>query len=263
MRIEGSYLVPSRSSEKTSEVKNTSTNNTISSFGDYYEHINEEASATYENRVYYRIEVADTYEKPDYSTMNENEIYNAVLDEYKHKFGDDFLDRKKLCLSPVTYEEATIYSDFHLKLENLLGGPKEVRAVAREATYGDMSDDEVREAIVEQYSQDTMTLRDFMYISYEMQRVGVDVGTGQLASLMQSDPEPNKPRAVLNGFNYTPQTAQDRNDSFLSLVDKPLNTSSIMTHLNGMSFANTPAYSPMTSSFISDLIKKSQHVFLQ
>lgn len=254
MRIEGSYLVPSRSSEKTSEAKNTSTDNTTSSFADCYEHISEDASATYENRVYYRIEVADTYDIPDYSAMTDSEKYNAVLDEYKHKYGENFLERKKLCLSPVTYEEATIYSDFHLKLEKLIGRTKEIHAAARAADYGDMTDDEVREAIVKQYSQDPMTLRDFMYISYELQRVGVDVGTWQLASLMHSDPEPNNPRAVFNGLNYTPQTAQDRNDYFLILADKPLNTSSIMTHLNGMRFANTPAYSNLTSEFIFKLI---------
>ncbi len=253
MRIEGSYLMPSSASEKTGEVKNTSPNNTVSSFSDFYEHISEDASAIYEKRVYYRVEVAETYEKPDYSTMSDNEIYNAVLDEYKHKYGDDFLEREKLCLSPVTYEESKIYFDFHLKLEKLLGGSKQIRAAAREAAYGDMTDDEVREAIVKQYSQDSMTLRDFMYISYEMKRVGVDVGTWQLASLMQSDPEPNKPRMISHGLNYTPQTAQEKNDCFLSLVDKPLNTASLITHLNGMRFANTPAYSHLTDQFISNL----------
>ncbi len=151
-------------------------------------------------------------------------------------------------MSPRTNAEADMYGNFILALEKQFGvSSVEISKAAREAAYGDMTQEEVRGAILQQYSQKPMTLRDFMYMSYEMSRVGVDVGTRQLASLMQSDPHPNRPRPLY------PKTQQEQNDYFMSIVDKPLDIASVTLHLDGIRFANAPSYSSLTTKFISNL----------
>lgn len=246
MRVESNNCIPTQSYGKVTEKKEITSNNMESTFSDLDEYIHEEPDI-YSNRTYYRIEVDQSYERPDYSTMSDGEIYNAVLDEYKYKYGDDFLERRILCLSPVSFAETTMYVRFRRELEKLIGGSKEIQAAAREAAYGDMTQEEVRGAILQQYSQKPMTLRDFMHMSYEMSRVGVDVGTRQLASLMQSDPHPNRPRPLY------PKTQQEQNDYFMSIVDKPLDIASVTLHLDGIRFANAPSYSSLTTKFISNL----------
>lgn len=243
MRIEGSSYIPSQSLGTVNRNKDTITGNKASSFPDLDEYVHEDESVIYSNRTYYRIEVIQSYERPDYSTMSDSEIYNAVIDEFKYKYGDDFLENRILCMTPSSYEEANMYFKFRAELEKQIGDSKKVRAVAREATYGNMTDEEIREAISQQYSQGTMTLRDFMHMSYEMQRVGVDVGTRQIAQLMHSDP---------NG-RYMPGGQQEKNDYSMSIMDEPLNKGAVIMNLNGMRFANNRWVSELTTQFITNL----------
>ncbi len=243
MRIESNSFISPQYTRAETTKRETISNNTENTFPALDEYVHEDESCVYSNRTYYRIEVEQSYEKPDYSTMSDSEIYNAVIDEFKYKYGDDFLENRILCMTPSSYEEANIYSKFRAELEKQIGDSKKVRAVAREATYGDMTDEEIREAISQKYSQGTMTLRDFMHMSYEMQRVGVDVGTRQLAQLMHSDP---------NG-RYMPGGQQEKNDYSMSIMDKPLNKGAVIMNLNGMRFANNRWVSELTTQFITNL----------
>ncbi len=184
-------------------------------------------------------------EKPDYSSMTDIEIYDAVVSDYKAMYGEYFLERRIMGLMPRTYEEALIIMNFDKELEKQIGGgSKGVREVARKAAYGDLTDNEVRRIIIENYTKTTpMTLRSFMEMSYEMRRVGVDVGVREIAENLSSAPH----------GTYMPFTPQERADYMEGIMNKPLDIKGLAMTTNGMRFANSNYYNSEASYFIANL----------
>lgn len=193
------------------------------------------------NKKYsYTIRVEKPYIEPNYTTMEDTEIYNAIVDEFKNKYGDNFLEHHILHISPTSYEQADIVSKFFLKLEQYLGD--NYKSVARTAQYGDMTETEVRLEIAKKYNYSSMTLRDFMHMSYEMHCVGVDIGLWNLGESMWSSP---------NG-KYFSGTQEAKNENFSQMLDKPLNINAMMVNANGMKFANNPSCSNLLFDFLSN-----------
>lgn len=116
----------------------------------------------------------------DFTGMSPAEIYKAIYEKYQHCYGENFLD-----INAVTYVRPPRSEDFYgglldrfyNELETAIGGVSERQKACREALYGDMSDYEVRAAIMEKYSSDgTLTNADLYKITKAMDQCGVGGG---------------------------------------------------------------------------------------
>lgn len=116
----------------------------------------------------------------DFTGMSPAEIYKAIYEKYQHCYGENFLD-----INAVTYVRPPQSEDFYgglldrfyNELETAIGGVSERQKACRKALYGDMSDYEIRAAIMEKYSSDgTLTNADLYKITKAMDQCGVGGG---------------------------------------------------------------------------------------
>lgn len=200
-----------------------------------------------ERKIYgYKIHVTEPSKlssKPDYSSMSDAEIYASIENEYKLKYGDDFQEWNILGLKPKDQEQSNILGRFKQDLAKYIcGDPRstnyqKIYEAARQATYGDMDEEEVRATIVKKYSHPGMTYREFMHMTHEMARVGVDNGLRDLSSLLVCSPKG--------------KYVNDYNDNFINILDEPLDVMGLVKNANGMKFASHQFYSDFITKFIA------------
>lgn len=147
-------------------------------------------------------------EAEDFTGMSDAEIYKAIYEKYQYCYGEDFYrayDIKYLA-APSDYDPyypvlrrfdkevmaaCGIDYDHYSKLETL----------RKEALYGDMSDYEVREAIINKYElSDGMSFRELYQISGELSSVGLDGGIKGYLDLLWYDFSA-APKAAMNAVN--------------------------------------------------------------
>lgn len=240
MKVEGnSYLA-------NVNIKTNNTANANENTSDFMSKMDQIIQSN-ERKIYgYKIHVTKplkTSGKPDYSLLSDPEIYTSVENEYKQKYGDDFLEWDILGLKPKDQEQSNILGRFKEDLARYIcGDPRstnyqKIYDAARKATYGDMTEEEVRANINNKFVRPGMTYRTFMHMTYEMARVGVDMGLRDFSSLLVCSP---KGKYV---SNY--------NENFNSILDKPLDAMGLVKNANGMKFANHPFYSDFITKFIA------------
>ena len=116
----------------------------------------------------------------DFTGMSDAEIYKAIYEKYQYCYGKNFYYGKAISypVPPSEYDEYhKIIRRFNNEVAAALGGREQVDAARREALYGDMSDYEVRQAIIDEYDlSDGMTFREFYQMTYDIWKAGLDGG---------------------------------------------------------------------------------------
>lgn len=116
----------------------------------------------------------------DFTEMSAAEIYKAIYEKYQHCYGKNFYYGKAISypMAPSEYDDYNkIIRRFNNEVAAALGGEEQVKAARREALYGDMSDYEVRQAIIDEYDlSDGMTFRELYQMTYDIWKVGLDGG---------------------------------------------------------------------------------------
>lgn len=129
----------------------------------------------------------------DFTGMSAAEIYKAIYEKYQHCYGENFID-----INAVPYVSANgtvdtfrgLISRFQRDVKSAIGSSNysDIQKARREALYGDMSEYDVRAAIVEKYAADGFTNADLYKATAEMDRCGVGGGIyNVLSSVLTKD----------------------------------------------------------------------------
>lgn len=116
----------------------------------------------------------------DFTGMSRPEIYKAIYEKYQNCYGENFYygDAISYPIPPSDYDDYNkIIRRFDKEVAAALGDTEKVQAARREALYGDMSDYEVRRAIIGKYDlSDGLTFRELYQLSFDIWKVGLDGG---------------------------------------------------------------------------------------
>lgn len=116
----------------------------------------------------------------DFTGMSDSEIYKAIYEKYQYCYGKNFYYGKAISypIAPSEYDDYNkVIRRFNNEVAAALGGEEQVKAARREALYGDMSDYEVCQAIIDEYDlSDGMTFRELYKMTYDIWKVGLDGG---------------------------------------------------------------------------------------
>jgi hypothetical protein len=132
-----------------------------------------------------------------FSDLTDTDKYKAIYEHYQECFGDDFLKSFAFGV-PYPGNYYSIFKTFNDEISEVFGGQKEAQKVYRKAYYSDMTDEEIRKTIIENYPQKgKRTYRDILEMSFDMYRAGVD--NGLFSSGILQDVAQN---TAANGTNY-------------------------------------------------------------
>lgn len=120
----------------------------------------------------------------DFTGMSDAEIYKAIYEKYQYCYGKNFYyaDAINYPMPPSDYDDYNkvirrFEKEVAAALGDDLGNEKHVKAARREALYGDKSDYEVRQAIIDEYDlSDGMTFRELYQMTYDIWKAGLDGG---------------------------------------------------------------------------------------
>ena len=116
----------------------------------------------------------------DFTGMSDAEIYKAIYEKYQYCYGKNFYyaDAISYPMPPSDYDDYNkVIRRFEKEVAAALGDDKHVKAARREALYGDKSDYEVRQAIIDEYDlSDGMTFRELYKMTYDIWEAGLDGG---------------------------------------------------------------------------------------
>ncbi len=113
-------------------------------------------------------------ENADYTGMSNAEKVTIIMEKYKHCYGEDFMKSFAVEYYPMNNRYADIKSKLYNELTEEFGSIENAWKANREAQYGNISESEVRKAIMEKYMQnDKMTLRNLYEAAQEMDLTGV------------------------------------------------------------------------------------------
>jgi len=156
-------------------------------------------------------------DEADYSGMNNAEKAKTIFDRYDKAFGDW---RKMYAIGTHGRSEAeanyrVIQKQFNDELTSVFGSVEKANAAYKTAIFGNMSDADIRAEIAAKYPpMNEITLREFNYMTYEMNQFGAD-----------------------GGMYWVLQRAMGDLGDDLSMwenLDKPLNVSLLTTTYNNM-----------------------------
>jgi len=115
----------------------------------------------------------------DYSGMSDAEKVMAIYNRWDQAFGD-FRQASAIgygSLAGLQTADSIIRLQFYNELKSVFGSVEKATAAYRAAQYGGMSNSEIRMEIAAKYPpMNKITLRDFYYMVWEMEQVGVDEG---------------------------------------------------------------------------------------
>lgn len=117
----------------------------------------------------------------DFTGMSAAEIYKAIYEKYQHCYGKNFIDINAIPYVVPPYSEDSFrqfIDRFNNEIKSAIGSSNyaDIQKARREALYGDMSDYDVRAAIMEKYAADGFTNADLYKVTAEMDRCGVGGG---------------------------------------------------------------------------------------
>ncbi|MDE6745739.1 MAG: hypothetical protein K2J72_03765 [Oscillospiraceae bacterium] len=121
-------------------------------------------------------------EAEDFTGMSDAEIYKAIYEKYQYCYGENFYRAYdiKYIAAPSDYDPYyPVLRRFDKEVMAACGfdydNYSKLETLRKEALYGDMSDYEIREAILDKYElSDGMSFRELYQISGEMSSVGLD-----------------------------------------------------------------------------------------
>ena len=120
----------------------------------------------------------------DFTGMSKAEIYKAIYEKYQHCYGEKFFYSFAINY-PVCAEQRSkyelIYWGFFEEAHKACGELYDLRDLRKKALYGDMKDQDVRQAIIDKYVVDgNLILSDFYKMTYEMDMCGVGEGVSSM-----------------------------------------------------------------------------------
>lgn len=185
----------------------------------------------------------------DFTGMSAAEIYKAIYEKYQHCYGKNFLDINAVpYVAPPHSEDfyGGLLDRFYSELEAAIGGTSERQKACREALYGDMSDYEIRAAIVEKYSSDgTLTNSDLYKIAKTMDQCGVGGGIHNvLSSVLTKDSSQIIYRSSL-GIKTSVEEACAMYEEMLASPLDPYMLDGIESHSKAMGWASAKLYSAL------------------
>lgn len=113
----------------------------------------------------------------DYTGMSDAEKYRAIYEKYQYCFGENFLDTEAIGFSRPTASEDSYHLTvlkFYDELKENFGSRAKSMEIRCEALYGTTDKYEVRQAIIDKYTDGrNITLGNFYKMANEMYECGV------------------------------------------------------------------------------------------
>lgn len=125
-------------------------------------------------------EISSAQKESDFNDMSNAEKYAAIYKKYTYCYGENFLDADAIeyVNPPISEDEyLSIIHRFKKEVNETCGGAEKAIEARRAALYGNMSDYEIRQAIMDKYNNNgEMTQRNLFKASNEMNLCGVGGG---------------------------------------------------------------------------------------
>jgi hypothetical protein len=117
----------------------------------------------------------------DYTGKSDSEIYDEIIKRYENAFGEDF--RKHFALKISSAEYTPVIGNFWTELLTQIGSVDKSAQANRERLYCGKSTTEIQDEIKNKYMTTGIpTLRQTLYVAWEMNEVGVDYGMSGVMS---------------------------------------------------------------------------------
>ena len=181
----------------------------------------------------------------DFTGMSAAEIYKAIYEKYQHCYGENFIDINAIPYVAPPYSEDSFrqFMDrFDKEIETAIGSSNyaDIQKARREALYGDMSDYDVRAAIMEKYAADGFTNSDLYKITAEMDRCGVGGGIhNPLKSVLTSERAEILHNYVKYGITTSVEDSCAARERMLASPVETYLIEGIERHGNGMNITNS------------------------
>lgn len=172
----------------------------------------------------------------DFTGMTVAEKYKAIFEKYQHCYGENFLEA-----GAVRYWASGVVERFNGELDEHCGKHygSEIEKAHRELLYGSASNSEVRQKILDKYSENgSLTVRNLFKAVNEMCLSGVaDGGLGGIYDTVLD-------RIESNAYNEDEYYREDHIELLIDKLDKPvtamdcqkmLNTYKSRSHFQGAS----------------------------
>lgn len=181
----------------------------------------------------------------DFTGMSAAEIYKAIYEKYQHCYGENFIDINAIPYVAPPYSEDSFrqfIDRFDKEIETAIGSSNyaDIQKARREALYGDMSDYDVRAAIMEKYADDGFTNADLYKITAEMDRCGVGGGIhNPLKSVLTSERAEILHNYVKYGITTSVEDSCAARERMLASPVETYLIEGIERHGNGMNITNS------------------------
>ncbi|MDR2585424.1 MAG: hypothetical protein LBC84_04285 [Prevotellaceae bacterium] len=179
-------------------------------------------------------------EYPGLAEMSDIEAYNFIEAQFLAVFGNDFMDGFNLKLGDLT-DTFGVGMHFRVTLQSHFGHSFTANAVNRERLFGDKSDAEIRQIIMDRYPRN-MTNRELAMMHGEMLAVG----------LFDSPPDwvpPNK-GGMCSGTMIR-SYSRDFGSNWADMLDKPVNWNKLFNGQNYWMQSGRHVFSPESIDFLS------------
>lgn len=185
----------------------------------------------------------------DFTGMSNAEKYKAIYEKYQHCYGENFLDINAVPYVVPPHSEdfyGELLDNFYNELEAAVGDYSERAKACREALYGDMSDYDIRAAIVEKYSSDgTLTNSDLYKIAKAMDQCGVG---GGIHNILRNVLTKDRSQVLYNstlGIKTSVETSCAMREEMLASPLDPYMLDGIERRGNAMGAMSTKLYSAL------------------
>ena len=192
----------------------------------------------------------------DFTGMSAAEIYKAIYEKYQHCYGKNFIDINAVpyVTTPGAFDSFQgLISKFNMEIRSACGSDADIKEIRREALYGDMSDYDVRAAIMEKYAADGFTNADLYKVTAEMDRCGVGGGIHTpLQFVLTSDRSKVLYNYVTYGITTSVETSCAMYEEMLASPVETYLIEGIERHGEGMNMMNPTlraAYEQIRSTY--------------
>ncbi|MBQ8781348.1 MAG: hypothetical protein IJZ72_06735 [Oscillospiraceae bacterium] len=113
-----------------------------------------------------------------FDELSDSDKYRLIYEKYQHCYGENFIyaDSVEYIMPAEEDPYLDIIRKFRSELTEIFGSTEKIASVCREAYYGGMSDFEIRQSIIEKYSEGGITQYELFKIGEDMAQCGVGAG---------------------------------------------------------------------------------------
>lgn len=113
-----------------------------------------------------------------FNELSDADKYRLIYEKFQHCYGENFIYADSIEYIAPAEEDPylDILRKFRNEIEETFGSMENTVNACREAYYGDMSDYEIRQSIIESYSDGGITQHELFKIGEDMSQCGVGAG---------------------------------------------------------------------------------------